>query len=128
MSKTRIDFEKEEKGILALYAVKSDDPEATKREVEEVISDDRTHFQHDRNLIKYCLSFDRLGGKTQVLSAGHGDHFKNRLLHTEYVADFARSLEEALNADVEGKVDLSDYTWDKYFETVYGAVIEAIDR
>ena len=44
------------------------------------------------------------------------------------VADFARSLEEALNADVEGKVDLSDYTWDKYFETVYGAVIEAIDR
>ena len=44
------------------------------------------------------------------------------------VADFARGMEEALNTDVEGNVDLSDYTWDKYFETVYGAVVEAINR
>ena len=43
------------------------------------------------------------------------------------VEDFARGLEEALNTDVEGKVDLSDYTWNKYFETVYGAVNEAIN-
>ena len=43
------------------------------------------------------------------------------------VEDFARGLEEALDTDVEGNVDLSDYTWDKYFETVYGAVVEAID-
>lgn len=43
------------------------------------------------------------------------------------VEDFAKSLEEALNTDVEGKVDLSDYTWDKYFETVYGAVVDAIN-
>lgn len=44
------------------------------------------------------------------------------------VEDFARGLEEALNTEVEGKVDLSDYIWEKYFETVYGAVIEAIKR
>ena len=43
------------------------------------------------------------------------------------VKDFARGLEEALNTDVEGNVDLSDYTWDKYFETVYDAVVEAVD-
>jgi len=43
------------------------------------------------------------------------------------VEDFARGLEDALNTDVKEKVDLSGYTWDKYFETVYGAVVEAID-
>ena len=41
--------------------------------------------------------------------------------------DFAKGLEEALNTDVEGKVDLSEYTWDKYFEIVYNAVIGATD-
>ena len=40
------------------------------------------------------------------------------------VEDFAIGLEEAINADAKGKADLSDYTWDKYFETVYRAVIE----
>lgn len=44
------------------------------------------------------------------------------------VVDFAKGLEEALNTDVEGKVDLSDYTWEKYFETVYGAVIGSINK
>ncbi|NQE05723.1 D-inositol-3-phosphate glycosyltransferase [ANME-1 cluster archaeon GoMg1] len=44
------------------------------------------------------------------------------------VEDFAIGLEEAINADVKGKADLSDYTWDKYFETVYRAVIEAINK
>ena len=43
------------------------------------------------------------------------------------VEDFARGLEGALNSDVKGKMDLSNYTWDKYFETVYSAVIEAIN-
>ena len=45
------------------------------------------------------------------------------------VEDFARGLEEAINADVKGKADLSDYyTWGKYFETVYGAIIAAVNR
>ena len=43
------------------------------------------------------------------------------------VEDFARGLEEALNSNVEGNVDLSDYTWEMYFETVYRAVIEAVN-
>ena len=40
------------------------------------------------------------------------------------VEDFARGLKEALNTNAEGKVDLSNYTWEKYFETVYRAAIE----
>ena len=43
------------------------------------------------------------------------------------VKDFARGLEEALNTDVEGKDDLSNYTWDKYFEKLYDAIDEAIN-
>ena len=37
------------------------------------------------------------------------------------VKDFSRGLEEALNTHIEGKVNLSDYTWNRYFETVYSA-------
>jgi len=40
------------------------------------------------------------------------------------VDDFARGLEEALNADVKGKVDLSEYTCGVYFEKVYAAARE----
>lgn len=41
------------------------------------------------------------------------------------VEDFSRGLEEALNASVKGKVDLSKYTCEVYFETVYAAAREA---
>jgi len=44
------------------------------------------------------------------------------------VEDFAKGLEKALNTPVEGEIDLSDYTWDRYFETVYNAAIEAVNR
>ena len=52
---------------------------------------------------------------------------KHVFLAEPIVEDFARGLEETLNSNVEGKVDLSDYTWDKYFETVYGAVVDAVN-
>ena len=42
------------------------------------------------------------------------------------VDDFAEALERALNTNVKGKTDLSQYTWDKYFEKVYNACIEVI--
>ena len=42
------------------------------------------------------------------------------------VEDFAKGLERAINAEVKGKLDLSQYTWDRYFETVYDAVLDAI--
>jgi len=42
------------------------------------------------------------------------------------VDDIAEALERALNTNVEGKIDLSQYTWDRYFEKVYNACIEVI--
>lgn len=51
---------------------------------------------------------------------------KHVFLAEPNVEDFARGLEEALNTNVEEKMNLSNYTWGKYFETVYGAVVEAI--
>jgi glycosyltransferase involved in cell wall biosynthesis len=44
------------------------------------------------------------------------------------VEDFARAIKEALNTEVTVADDLSIYTWDKYFEMVYGAVIGAANR
>jgi glycosyltransferase involved in cell wall biosynthesis len=44
------------------------------------------------------------------------------------VGDFARGLSEALGARVEGKPDLSAYTWEKYFDTVYAAALEAVTQ
>jgi glycosyltransferase involved in cell wall biosynthesis len=42
------------------------------------------------------------------------------------VKDFAREIENALTAKVKGRVDLSDYTWDKYFDKINHACEEAI--
>lgn len=39
-------------------------------------------------------------------------------------------MKGALNIHIfmlKGKMDLSDYTRDKYFETVYSAVVEAVN-
>lgn len=44
------------------------------------------------------------------------------------VEDFARGLREALNADVKEKVDLSEYTFEKYFETVFGVIQEIFEH
>jgi glycosyltransferase involved in cell wall biosynthesis len=52
---------------------------------------------------------------------------KHVFLADPTVEDFARGLEEALNIHIDEKVNLTNYTWNKYFETVYGAVIEAIN-
>ena len=48
-----------------------------------------------------------------------------------FVADptvdkFAEALEKALNVEIKGKPDLSEYTWDKYFEKVYEAYEEIV--
>jgi len=49
-----------------------------------------------------------------------------------FVADptvdgFAKALEKALNTKIEGQIDLSQYTWDKYFERVYKACIDVLE-
>jgi dGTPase len=56
--------------------------------------DPRSRFQHDRDRILYSGAFRRLGGVTQVVGAGEGHVFHNRLTHTLRVAQVARRLAE----------------------------------
>lgn len=42
------------------------------------------------------------------------------------VDEFAEALEKALNTTVKEEIDLSEYTWDKYFERVYTVCKEVI--
>ncbi len=80
--------------------------------VRRVVEDDdpnRTGFQIDCHRILFCNSFSRLGNKTQVLRPAHGDHYRNRLIHTLYVAtnsiDIAGRLN--LNKDLANAIALA---------------------
>lgn len=67
---------------------KSDDP----------TSDRRSEFARDRDRILYSSALRRLAGVTQVVSAGEGHVFHNRLTHTLKVAQLARRLAEGFAA------------------------------
>ena len=58
--------------------------------------DDRNDYQHDRDIILYSSALQRLSGITQVVSAGTGHVFHNRLTHTLQVAQVGRRLAEKL--------------------------------
>lgn len=47
---------------------------------------------------------------------------KHVFLADPTVEDFAKGVEEALNTRVEGKLDLSGYTWNRYFESIVAAL------
>jgi dGTPase len=61
--------------------------------------DQRSRFQRDRDRILYTTALRRLGGVTQVASAGEAYVFHNRLTHTLEVAQIARRIAERLNRD-----------------------------
>jgi len=68
-------------------------------------------------------------GKKVVITSEADEPFlqdKHVFLADPNVEDFAKKLHIALNTDVSGKIDLSDYTWDKYFETVYIAACRVV--
>lgn len=92
-------FANEDK-VLAPYASKSS--QCRGRKHEEIVDPYRTPFQRDRDRIIHCKSFRRLRGKTQVVVAGFGDHYRSRLSHSIEVSqvsrDIARSL--GLNEDL----------------------------
>lgn len=68
-----------------------------RRHREDEDEDDvRSRFQHDRDRILYSSAFRRLGGVTQVVGAGEGHVFHNRLTHSIRVAQVARRLAERL--------------------------------
>ncbi len=69
----------------------------------------RTAFQRDRDRIIHSPAFRRLQGKTQVLAAFEGDHFRTRLSHSLEVSQMARGVATALrlNADLAEAVALA---------------------
>jgi len=42
------------------------------------------------------------------------------------IEDFARGIEKAINTSLENKPDLANYTWKKYFETVYQVAAKSV--
>ena len=69
------------------------------RLVPEPESPTRTPFQRDRDRIIHSTAFRRLKHKTQVFIAHEGDHYRTRLTHSIEVAQIARALARALEAD-----------------------------
>ncbi len=74
----------------------SSTPDPAKRLTDKSVpeGDDRTDFRRDRDIILYSSAFKRLSGITQVVSAGTGHAFHNRLTHTLQVAQVGRALAE----------------------------------
>jgi dGTPase len=107
MIRKREDIERIEMQALADYAVKS--AKSRGRKYPEKEANDRTCFQRDKDRIIYCKAFLRLRGKTQVVLAGHGDHFRTRLDHTQYVATVSRSVAQSLglNQDLAEAIALA---------------------
>jgi dGTPase len=97
-------LQRERTKLLAPWAVKDDDPVATKREHQEDENPDdhRTAFQHDIGRIIHCKAFRRLKHKTQVFISYEKDHFRTRLTHTLEVLQIATSVARTLglNEDI----------------------------
>lgn len=96
--------------LLAPWAVKDDDPEATKREngEENASFGHRTAFQHDIGRIIHSKAFRRLKHKTQVFISYKKDHFRTRLTHTLEVLQIATYIARTLglNEDLVAAIAL----------------------
>lgn len=79
---------------LASYAIKSG--ESAGRRYKENVDDERLCFQRDKDRIIHSKAFRRLDEKTQVFTAGSGDHYRTRLTHTLEVAQVARDIARRL--------------------------------
>ena len=55
-------------------------------------SDFRTDFERDRSRIIHSSAFRRLQGKTQIMSPGYLDFYRNRLTHSLEVAQISRGI------------------------------------
>jgi dGTPase len=75
-----------------------------RRHTNDRAKDQRGEFQRDRDRILYSPFFRRLAGVTQVVHAGEGHVFHNRLTHTIKVAQIGRRLAELLRRDTDPDV------------------------
>lgn len=107
MIATRLSIEALEKKTLAPYAVKS--AESRGRQYKEAPDLYRTCFQRDRDRIVYSKAFRRTRGKTQVLVAEYGDHYRSRLVHSMEVAQISRAVARSLklNEDLAEAIGLA---------------------
>lgn len=103
----REDLEDRELHLLSPWAAMSRN--AGGRRIPEPEDPLRTAFQRDRDRIIHAAAFRRLQGKTQVMAAFEGDHFRSRLTHSLEVSQIARSVAVALrlNADLAEAIALA---------------------
>lgn len=104
---TRKKLEQSEFKHLASYAVKS--AETAGRKYPEAEDEYRLCFQRDKERVIHSKAFRRLDEKTQVFTAGTGDHYRTRLTHTLEVAQISRGISRrlGLNEDLAEVIALS---------------------
>lgn len=106
-------LERQEREVLADFAVCSDTVGDDGREHCEDAATDRTHFQRDWHRITHSRAFRKLEYKTQVIAFGEGgemgDVIRNRLTHTLEVSQIATSICRSLglNEDLANAIALA---------------------
>jgi dGTPase len=99
LPRSRATFEAHELDWLAPWAEKS--AASRGRAFPSTSHGYRTEFQKDRDRIMYTTAFRRLQYKTQVFVNYEGDYYRTRLTHTSEAAQIARTMAQALGANVD---------------------------